>query len=74
MAGQEWRQNPAIVLAREWFDFVALWGAGRGEVGITTWPDAGGVAHQAAWIVDAFQILAVAADKLREERRDFGRS
>jgi hypothetical protein len=27
--------------------------------GIATWPDAGGVAAQAAWVIDAFGILAV---------------
>jgi len=43
-------------------------------MGIATWPDAGGVAQQAAWIIEAFQILAVAAEKLRDERREFGRS
>lgn len=70
MAGQEWRQNPAIVVPRAWHDFVCLWGACRGDMGVAHWPDGGGINHQAAWIVDAFQILAVAADKLREERRD----
>ncbi len=75
MAGQEWRQNPALVIPREWFEFVDLWGACRdADGGIATWPDApAAINHQAAWIVEAFQILAAAADKLREERRNIGR-
>lgn len=69
MAGQEWRQNPAHTVPRPWHDFIRLWSACRGEMGIATWPDGGGVAHQAAWVVDAFQILAVAAEKAREAKR-----
>jgi len=49
---------------------VRLWVACRGEAGIAHWPDGGGVNSQAAWVVDAFSVLAVAADRLREERRD----
>lgn len=41
-----------------WHDFVRLWFVCRGEAGIQTWPDAGGVNDQAAWIVDAFAALS----------------
>jgi hypothetical protein len=52
-------------------DFLALWAACRGGMGGTAaWPDAGGVAGQAAWVVDAFAICA-AADA-EEERRGRG--
>lgn len=40
------------------FTFVRLWGACRGGMGgFAHWPDDGGVAHQAAWIVEAFGML-----------------
>jgi hypothetical protein len=42
----------------QWHAFVRLWAACRsGMGGIAHWPDAGGVADQAAWVVDAFAAL-----------------
>ncbi|MBS7789276.1 hypothetical protein KTR66_04685 [Roseococcus sp. SDR] len=48
--------------------FVRLWFACRGEAGIVNWPAAGGVGDQAAWLVDAFNILAGVDAQMREER------
>jgi hypothetical protein len=59
-------------VARPWHDFVRLWVACRGEMGLAHWPDTGGVAQQAGWIVDAFQVLAATAEKLRQEQRERG--
>ena len=40
--------------------------------GIAHWPDAGGVADQAAWVVDAFAMLASIETALGNERRRGG--
>lgn len=57
-------------------EFVRLWFACRaGMGGIAHWPDAGGVAHQAAWIVEAFGLLAgfeAKFDKHEKETRGGG--
>jgi len=37
--------------------------------GIANWPDAGGVADQAAWVVDAFAILGGIDAELDEDER-----
>jgi hypothetical protein len=52
-------------------EFFQLWSACRsGMGGVACWPDAGGVSQQAAWIVDAFAILASAdADEMERKRR-----
>ena len=42
-------------------------------MGIAHWPDSGGVAHQAAWIVDAFSTLAALAEQLRKADKPGGR-
>lgn len=40
-------------------DFIRLWSACRaGMGGIAHWPDPGGVADQAAWVFEAFGMLA----------------
>lgn len=52
---------------------VRLWSACRvGMGGYATWPDAGGVNDQAAWLVEAFGILSAADaefDEIDRERR-----
>lgn len=70
LAGEEWAENPRHTIAPAWFDIVRLWDACRGGMGgIQTWPDAGGVNDQAAWIVDAFRsIAAINADLDRKAR------
>jgi hypothetical protein len=62
------------VVPQAWHDFVRLWAACRGEMGIAHWPDPGGVAHQAAWIVDAFSALAALAEQLRKADKPGGRN
>lgn len=58
-AGEPWEgDNPRLAIAEPWHDFVALWGACRGEAGMAHWPDAGGVGDQAAWVVESFAILS----------------
>lgn len=48
-------------------DFVRLWLACRGaEGGVINWPASGGVADQAAWVVDAFGVLAGADAEFRK--------
>jgi hypothetical protein len=37
--------------------------------GLAHWPDAGGVADQAAWVVDAFGLLAGINSRLDEDER-----
>lgn len=56
-------------MARCWFDFVRLWFACRGDGGIANWPDAGGVAMQAAWVLEAFNALAGAEATFDERRK-----
>ncbi len=70
MGGEARRDNPRLATPTEWFAFVQLWSACRaGMGGIAHWPDAGGVADQAAWIVDAFaRLAALDAEFDREER------
>jgi hypothetical protein len=63
---EEWTANPRHAIAAPWHEFVRLWAACRGEMGIAHWPDAGGVSRQAAWIVDAFATLAHAVEQQRE--------
>jgi hypothetical protein len=47
-----------------------MWFACRGgEGGIAHWPDAGGVADQAAWIVDAFTVLGGLNAKMEDDER-----
>lgn len=49
---------------------MRLWYACRsGMGGIAHWPDAGGVAQQAAWVVDAFGMLGGIESRLEEERK-----
>ncbi len=70
VAGVEWPENPRHTLADEWWEFVRLWDACRGGMGgVQTWPDAGGVADQAAWVVDAFRVLAAANADLERQAR-----
>ena len=53
-----------------WHDFVRLWASCRGGMGgIGCWPDAGGVADQAAWVVDAFAMLGGLDTRLDDEQR-----
>lgn len=68
VAGEEWRENPRHTLPDAWFEFVRLWDACRGGMGgIQTWPDAGGVNDQAAWVVEGFRTLnGIAADLDRQ--------
>ena len=57
--------NPRLVVPGPWHEFVRLWGACRGGMGgLAHWPDGGGVADQAAWIVEAFAMLASIDAKL----------
>jgi hypothetical protein len=51
-------ENPRITTPRPFIEFVQIWFACRaGMGGYATWPDAGGVADQAAWVFDAFRTL-----------------
>ena len=70
MAGTAWAENPRIVLDTAWASFVRLWASCRaGMGGIANWPDAGGVADQAAWVVDAFAVLGGIDAELDEDER-----
>lgn len=70
VAGAEWAENPRHTLPPEWADFVRLWDACRGGMGgIASWPDAGGVNDQVAWLVDAFRLLASLNAELDEQER-----
>lgn len=65
--------NPRHTVAPPWHDFTRLWGMCRGGgMGAMSWPDAGGVADQAAWIVDAFAILASLDAQLDRHKREMG--
>lgn len=67
--------NPRHAVPPPWHDFVRLWGACRGGMGGTSWPDFGGVSDQAAWIVDAFGVLAgldAKFDRYQREMRGKG--
>jgi hypothetical protein len=77
VAGEAWiGGNPRLTVPAAWHDVVRLWAACRDpEGGIAHWPDAGGVGDQAAWVVDAFGMLASlhaimneAEQKLRGQR------
>ena len=52
---------------------VRLWAACRsGMGGYGSWPDAGGVADQPAWVLDAFAVLSAAEaamDRAERQRR-----
>ena len=74
VAGMAWAENPRVVLDGAWPAFVRLWASCRaGMGGIACWPDAGGVADQAAWIVDAFATLGgIDAEFDEDERRRRG--
>jgi len=73
VAEDEWPENPALVVPAEARGFVRLWTACRsGSGGYAHWPDAGGVADQAAWVVDAFGLLTGTAatwDEAERKRR-----
>ena len=59
MGGEPWPDNPALTVPPPCRDLVRLWAACRGGMGgLAHWPDAGGVGDQAAWVVDAFTLLA----------------
>ena len=63
-----------MVLDGAWASFVRLWASCRaGMGGIANWPDAGGVADQAAWVVDAFSALGSINAELDEDERRRGR-
>ena len=65
VAGDVWPDNPRLVIPAPWHDFVRLWAACQGGMGgVAHWPDAGGVADQAAWVVDAFAMLTTADAQL----------
>jgi hypothetical protein len=52
-----------------WAEFVGLWDACRaGMGGVASWPEAGGVNDQPAWVVEAFGVLSAAL--AAEEKRD----
>lgn len=59
VGGEVWvGDNPRLTIDAVWHDFVRMWFACRGGMGgIAHWPDGGGVAHQSAWVVDAFGAL-----------------
>lgn len=65
--GVEWSTNPRHALDWSWHEFVRLWAACRGDMGVAHWPDAGGIAAQAAWIVEAFGVLNAAAARKEGE-------
>jgi hypothetical protein len=71
VGGDEWAENPRLVLPPEWLDLVRMWHVCRGESGIAHWPDAGGIGDQAAWVVDAFQAISSidARDRAEQQRR-----
>jgi hypothetical protein len=75
VAGEPWPgDNPRLTIGPEWHEFVRLWAACRGEAGTAHWPDAGGVADQAAWVVDAFATLtSIDADMREADRKLRGR-
>jgi hypothetical protein len=57
--GEPWPgDNPRLALDPDWHDLVRLWYLCRGESGIAHWPDPGGLADQAAWLVEAFAALS----------------
>lgn len=67
MVGEDrWPTNPRHSLAPHWREFLELWLACRGDFGIAHWPDPGGVADQAAWIVEAFALLNAIAAKPKD--------
>ena len=70
VGGTTWAENPRITMDGGWATFVRLWAACRaGMGGIAHWPDAGGVADQAAWVVDAFAVLGAIDAELNEDER-----
>ena len=70
VGGATWAENPRITMDGAWATFVRLWAACRaGMGGIAHWPDAGGVADQAAWVVDAFAVLGAIDAELNEDER-----
>ena len=70
VGGTTWAENPRITMDGGWATFVRLWAACRaGMGGIAPWPDAGGVADQAAWVVDAFAVLGAIDAELNEDER-----
>jgi hypothetical protein len=69
VGGQEWAENPRIIVQAGWHEFVRLWGTCRGDAGIAHWPDAGGIGDQAAWVIDAFGLLeSLNAEMSKAER------
>lgn len=70
VAGEPVSGNPRLTISQPWHDFVRLWAACRGGMGgIAHWPDGGGVGDQAAWVVDAFGMLAGIDARLDEAAR-----
>jgi hypothetical protein len=73
VAGEEWAENPRHTMPPDWHEFVLLWDACRGGMGgVQTWPDAGGVNDQAAWVVDAFRRLGAISADLDKQARPAG--
>lgn len=65
-----WWRNPRHLLPPAWRRVVALWRQSQGGMARGWLPEAGGVNDQAAWLLEAFAILA--AEEARLDKRKEG--
>lgn len=76
MGEEEWPENPRWMVPDAFHALVRLWATCRiGMGGYGSWPDAGGVNEQAAWLLDAFAVLSGAEadlDRVERDRRGGG--
>lgn len=70
--GTEYRTNPRDLVEPWAFQVVQTWSMCRGEFGLVHLPDQGGVNDQAAWLMEAFSVCAVAEADLRKAEKDSG--
>lgn len=71
--GQVYERNPRSMVPAGLWDVIRTWMRCRGgEFGGGLLPDGGGVNDQAAWLMDAFDMLAGAEAELRKEREGKG--
>jgi hypothetical protein len=69
VGSEEWPENPRRIVAEEFFEVVTLWRLCRSGVGgFAAMPEGGGVTDQAAWLLDAFDLLSAFASELEKAR------
>lgn len=68
-------ENPRLTTPPDFLAFTQMFFHCRGGMGgFAHWPDAGGVADQAAWVADAFNVLLKVENETETAKRQRGQT